>query len=142
MGVLLKLISAFDMFTSLLQSTFRLLTSVFVLSFFCHNVALSAVLTIKVVDEGEPLPMAEVILAKTVNREVIDTNFTNKEGIYRRNLEKGIFEVIVSKTDYVDVRVNNIVVEEGIDFTKVIELMPRGLQSNESFLPPSSDGCD
>jgi len=130
------------MVTNLLQSTFRLLMGMVVWIFFYHNIALSAELTIKVVDEGEPLPMAEVILANAESREVIDTNFTNQKGFYRRNLENGIFEIIITKSDYVDVHVNNIVVKEGMDVTKVIELMPRGLQSNADFLPPSSDGCD
>ena len=112
------------------------------LLFAYHSVAVSAVLTIKVVDEGEPLAMAEVILAKADSREVIDNKFTNKKGFYRRSLEKGKYEIIISKTDFVDAHVKNIVVEEGEDITKLIELMPRGLQSNESFLQSNSDDCD
>lgn len=104
-------------------------------------ITLAADLIIKVTDEGEPVPMAEVFLIDSKTRIIINNNFTNKSGIYRYTAKQGLYEINVSKDEFLEVSIKDIGMKNS-NINKVVELIHRAFGPEETALPSSSDDCD
>lgn len=102
-------------------------------------ITLAAELIIKVTDEGDPVPMAEVFLVDSKTRIIINNNFTDKAGVYRYSAKDGLYEITVSKEEFLDVTIKDIEMKNSrID--KVVELIPQAFGPESTAL--QSDDCD
>jgi len=104
-------------------------------------ITLAAELIIKVTDEGEPVPMAEVFLIDSKTRIIVNNNFTNKAGIYHYTANHGLYEITVSKDEFLDVTIKDIEMKN-TNIDKVVELIPRAFGPEDTALPSQSDDCD
>ena len=101
----------------------------------------AADLVIKVTDEGEPVPMAEIFLVDSKTRIIINNNFTNKSGIYQFTAARGSYEITVSKDEFLDVTIKEIELNN-LNIYKVVELIPREFGTEDTALQSKSDDCD
>lgn len=101
----------------------------------------AAELTIKVTDEDEPVPMAEIFLVDSKTRIIINNDFTNKSGKYHYTANPGLYDITVSKDEYLDVTIKNIEMKKS-NIDKVVELTLRAFGPENTALPSSSDDCD
>ena len=100
-------------------------------------ITMAAEIIIKVTDETEPVPMAEIILADMKTRLIINTGFTNKSGVYRYSVKRGLYKVIVSKDTFSDVTIKDIKIKKS-NIKKIVELIPQAFDTKDT----SSDDCD
>ena len=101
----------------------------------------AAELTIKVTDEDEPVPMAEVFLIDSKTRIIMNNDFTNKSGIYHYTANPGLYEISVSKDEFLDVTIKDIEMKNS-NIDKVVELTPRAFGTGDAALPSVSDDGD
>lgn len=100
-------------------------------------ITLAADMIIKVTDENAPVAMAEVILINSKTRNPVNSDFTNKSGIYRYSVKPGLYDVIVSKEQFSDITIKNIKVKKS-NVKKNVELIPAAFSKEED----SSDDCE
>ena len=98
--------------------------------------------TLQVSDDGEPLAMAEVILVNADTRQVVDSQFTDKNGRYVYSKSRGRFNVLVSKTEYANGTINNINLNKG-NVVRKMDLVPSAFVENTAAgFGDNSEGCD
>lgn len=96
------------------------------------------VLSLTVTDEGDSLSRAEVLLVDTTNNEIVDNNFTNEQGLYEIRKE-GLFKVVISKSDYADLVLNNIDLRDH-DVKKTVQMELSALSDAGGLA--QDDDCD
>ena len=103
-------------------------------------ITLASELTVKVLDEGEPVAMAEVFLVDSTTRIIINNDFTDKSGIYIYAAKDGVYEITVTKDDFLDVTIKDIKLNNS-NIDKVVELVPSAFGPEGTALQSESD-CD
>ena len=101
---------------------------------------LAAELIVKVTDEGNSVPMAEIILFDSKTRVMLNNNFTNKSGIYQYTVKPGLYEIKVIKDSFSTVTIKDIEVKNS-NVKKVVALVPQAFSTEEKPEKPE-DECD
>lgn len=119
-------------------------TCVFPLLFVCNSLFANT-LTLEVSDDGRPLAMAEVILSDATSKKVVDSQFTDKNGMYVYSKTTGQFNVMVSKDEYSTGVLKNIVLNQQ-KVVKKMDLVPSAFSDTannpDGGFGDNSDGCD
>lgn len=92
-----------------------------------------------VMDEGEPVVMASVMLVDSNNNVILKQTATDKKGFYTFSVNSGNYKIGVFASNYADMWIKNIFINNAN--TEVdIQLTPRDFVDNAA--PSSSDDCD
>lgn len=114
---------------------------VFSLFFVCTNV-FAGTLTLEVSDDGDPLPMAEVILVDADTHRIVDSQFTDKKGRYVYSKSSGRFNIMVSKSEYTNGNIKNISLNDK-PVLKKLDLVPSAFSEEVTAgFGDNSEGCD
>jgi uncharacterized membrane protein len=92
-----------------------------------------------VLDEGEPVAMAEVILVDARNRAVLNEAFTNGQGHFRFAVQDGTYSLRISKEGYAFKTVKHLQLA-GKDMSIKVELTLAAFADDASS--GASDDCD
>lgn len=107
---------------------------------FSPVITFAAQLTIKVTDEGEPIAMAEILLLNSQTRELVNSDFTNKSGIYRYTVKQGVYDIKVLKVPFSDVTIKNIKVKN-LAIKKNVKMVPQAF-SSDTPAAESDEDCE
>ncbi len=97
----------------------------------------AAEIIIKVIDEGEAVPMAEVTLVDAKSHQVIHNGFTNQSGIYHHKVKPGKYRAIIAKETFADVILKNLQIKKST-LRKTIEIIPVAFVKENA----RDDDCD
>lgn len=98
-----------------------------------------AVLSGVVVDVGEPVAKAEVMLVNGKNNAILDSAYTDAEGRFRFTVKPGVFNIGTFKSDHATAWRKGIVVQD-VDVSVRIELTPNAFLEESSSL--SEGDCE
>lgn len=104
-----------------------------------HFIANAANLSGRVMDEGEPVAQAHVILMRDENNVIVDKSDTNDKGEYRFSVTAGSYKLMSFKEEYATAWVKDISVSDN-DVPVDIQLTPEVFVENGQST--SSDDCD
>jgi len=104
------------------------------------DIALAADLSGKVTDEGEPLPMAEVLLINADTKVLMGSRFSAPDGGFRFSITAGRYHLNVARQGYADGWVRDIAVAEA-GVVQNVELLPEAFAETE-VASTASDDCD
>ena len=120
-----------------MKSSIKCIYILLLIMTFSPAITFAAEIIIKVTDENEPVVMAEIILINSTTRNPINSDFTNKSGVYRYSVKPGIYDVIVSKETFSNVTIKNIDINKS-NVKKNVALIPAAFSKEED----SSDECE
>ncbi len=118
----------------------RLLFSAIAVMLLAASVALAADLSGKVTDEGEPLPMVEVLLINADSSVLLGSLFSAVDGGFHFRVPVGRYHLSAARKGYADGWVRDIDVSKA-DVVQDIELLPEAFAESET-VSTDSDGCD
>jgi len=118
----------------------RLFCSVVAVMLLWFDVAGAAELSGKVMDEGEPLPMVEVLLINADSSVLLGSLFSATDGGFHFRVPVGRYHLSASRKGYADGWVRDIDVSKA-DVVQDIELLPEAFAESEA-VSTDSDGCD
>ena len=102
--------------------------------------ALAADLTGKVMDEGEPLPMVEVLLINADTKVLMGSRFSAPDGSFHFSVAAGRYHLNAAREGYADGWVRDIDVgKPGV--VQVIDMLPEAFAETEAA-STASDDCD
>lgn len=104
------------------------------------DVAVAAGLFGKVMDEGEPLPMAEVLLIDADSNVLLGSLFSAADGEFYFRVPGGRYHLNAAREGYADGWIRDIEVGKA-DVVQDIELLPEAFAESEAE-STDSDGCD
>lgn len=90
-------------------------------------------------DEGDPITMADIILANMETNIVSGAQLSDEQGKFKFSVLPGTYNLMISKRDYAKFILREIIVQSE-NITKNIELTP--IEFASDGLPTSSDDCD
>ena len=104
------------------------------------DVSMAAGLSGKVMDEGEPLPMAEVLLIDADSNVLLGSLFSDADGKFYFSVAGGRYHLNAAREGYADGWMRDIEVGKA-DVVQDIELLPEAFAESEET---STDtyGCD
>jgi len=104
------------------------------------DIALAADLSGKVRDEGEPLPMVEVLLINADSRILVGSRFSAPDGSFRFSVPAGRYHLNVTREGYADAWLRDIEVGKA-GVVQVIEMLPEAF-AESGAVSADSDDCD
>jgi hypothetical protein len=118
----------------------KLITAVFMVLFVAPIAGVQAAsLSGVVLDEGEPIPMAEVILVHAGKHAVLNEALTNAQGRFRFAVADGRYSLRIAKAGYAFKTVKDLQVK-GKDLSVQVELMLAAFADDAPT--GASDDCD
>lgn len=90
-------------------------------------------------DDGEPVPLAEVILINTESNVVVSRAHSDIHGNYRIEVGPGQYKLLVTKDEYADEVIKDIAVS-GSDVVVNAVMTPKVFVDSEDV--PKSGDCD
>ncbi len=118
----------------------RLFCPVVAVMLLWFDVAVAAGLSGKVMDEGEPLPMAEVLLIDADSNVLLGSLFSGADGKFYFSVAGGHYHLNAAREGYADGWMRNIEVGKA-DVVQDIELLPEAFAEPEE-VSTDTDGCD
>lgn len=107
--------------------------------FLWHLPAIAANLSGRVMDEGEPIAEAQVMLMTEENNILVKKSYTNEKGEYRFSVSAGTYKLMSLKDEYATTWVKDIDVFDE-DVAIDIQLTPEAFVENKQST--SSGDCD
>ena len=102
------------------------------------DVSMAAGLSGKVTDEGEPLPMAEVLLIDADSNVLLGSLFSDADGKFYFSVAGGRYHLNAAREGYADGWMRDIEVGK-TDVVQDMELLPEAFAEAAST---DTDGCD
>jgi len=98
-------------------------------------------LTLQVVDDGEPLPMAEVILIDSETNQILDSQFTDTNGLYAYAKMHERVNILVTKDEYAKKVVKNVALNQA-PINKKLNMVLQAFADNNPGYGDNGEGCD
>lgn len=111
----------------------------FIILISCNQLLYAESISGIVLDESDPVPMAEVMLVNADSNVLISSTVTNNNGGYRFIVKPGIYKLRLFKEDYASKWVENVSVS-GEDVVRNIEITPAAFVSEQPA--EASDDCE
>lgn len=111
-----------------------------VISVFPQLVA-AAELTIIVIGNDEPVTKADIFLKNTTSHAIVNSDFTDRFGVYRYSVAPGLYEILVSKDGFSDLKISALRVMNA-DVEQLVELLPEVFSSEDPDKKFDFGACD